>query len=217
MRRFRWVPMLLVLVAAGTASARAQNDDWQRKWFWGIKGGALVYTMPTWGQVFTPQLGAEWLITAKRSALYVGVSQSVATAESDPGFTFSNVSGAQRVEFNGMRRIQIAILVFPTNGALQPYAGGGFVIETLPNAAVAGLTGTTQTTAQNLVDSASSGGFFLTMVGAQLRMRKFAIFAQAQFSPQGQDFLLRGSSMSFELGLRYALTSARSDDITTRR
>lgn len=216
MRRLRRMLSLALVGATVAIPARAQNPEWQYQWFWGVKGGLLTYTLPTPGQVLSPQVGAEWLITAKRTALYLGVSQTVGVTESD-GFTFSNISGTPVVGFNGMRRIQIAVLVFPTSGTLQPYAGGGFVIETLPDAAATGLTGTAATAAQNAVDGASSGGFFLTMVGAQLRMRKLAIFGQAQFSPQGRDFLLGGSSMSFEFGLRYALTGAREDDVTTRR
>jgi hypothetical protein len=207
----------LALVGAAVAvPARAQNPDWQYQWFWGVKGGILTYSLPTAGGVVSPQAGGEWLITAKRTALYLGVSQTIGITESD-GFTFPNISGTPVVGFNGMRRIQIAVLVFPMSGALQPYAGGGFVIETLPNATATGLTGTALTAAQNAVDAAASGGFFLTMVGVQLRMRKLAVFGQAQISPQGRDFLLGGSSVSIEFGLRYALTGAREDDVTTRR
>jgi hypothetical protein len=216
MRRLHRILALAVLGVAATTPARAQNPDWQYQWFWGVKGGVLTYSLPTPGQVVSPQVGAEWLITARRTALYLGLSQTVGVAESD-AFSFSNISGSPVVGFDGMRRIQIAVLVFPTNGTLQPYAGGGFVIETLPNATASGLTGTALNAAQNAVDNASSGGFFITMVGAQLRMRKLAIFAQAQFSPQGRDFLLSGSATSIELGLRYALTGAREDDVTTRR
>jgi hypothetical protein len=207
---------LALIGAAVAVPAQAQNSEWQYQWFWGVKGGILTYSLPTPGQVVSPQVGGEWLITAKRTALYLGVSQTVGVTETD-GFTFSNVSGTPAVSFDGMRRIQIAVLVFPTNGVLQPYAGGGFVIETLPNATVSGLTGTALTTVQNAVDAASSGGFFITMIGAQLRMRKLALFGHAQFSPQGRDFLLGGSSVSLEFGVRYALTGSREDDVTTRR
>lgn len=216
MRRLLRMLSLALVGAALAVPARAQNPDWQYQWFWGVKGGILTYSLPTPGQVVSPQVGADWLITAKRTALYLSVSQTVGVTESD-GFTFSNISGTPVVGFNGMRRIQIAVLVFPTSGKFQPYAGGGFVIETLPNATVTGLTGTALTAAQNAVDGASSGGFFITMVGAQLRMRKLAIFGQAQISPQGRDFLLGGSAVSLEFGVRYALTGAREDDVTTRR
>jgi len=216
MRRLRRMLSLTLVGAAIAVPARAQNPEWQYQWFWGAKGGIATYSLPTVGQVVSPQVGGEWLITAKRTGLYLGVSQTVGITETD-AFTFPNISGTPVVTFNGMRRIQIAVLVFPTNGALQPYAGAGFVIETLPNATVSGLTGTALTASQNAVDAAASGGFFITMVGAQLRMRKLALFAHAQISPQGRDFLLGGSSVSLELGLRYALTGSREDDVTTRR
>jgi len=216
MRQLRRMLALTLVSAAAASPALAQNPDWQYQWFWGVKGGIITYSLPTPGQVVSPQVGAEWLITARRTALYLGISQTVGVTETD-GFTFTNVSGTPAVAFDGMRRIQIAVLVFPTSGVLQPYVGGGFVIETLPNAEVTGLTGTALTTVQNAVDGASSGGFFISMVGAQLRMRRLAVFGQAQFSPQGRDFLLGGSSVSLEFGVRYALTGAREDDVTTRR
>lgn len=216
MRRLHRLLALTALGLAAAAPVRAQTTDWQYKWFWGAKGGMLTYSLPSSGTVVSPQVGGEWLITARRTALYLGVSQTVGVTETDT-FALSNISGAPTVSFGGMRRIQIGVLVFPTNGALQPYAGGGFVIETLPSMAVSGLTGTALTAAENAAAAASSGGFFFTMAGAQLRVRKLAIFGQVQFSPQGRAFLLSGASTSFEFGVRYALTGAREDDVTTRR
>ena len=217
MRRFRWVPMLLVLVAAGAASARAQNEDWQHKWFWGVKGGGTMYSLPTAGRSFRAGAGAEWMVTGARSALYVGYSQTLGVSETDT-FRFKNLTNPVTVGFNGMHRIQVALLVFPTDGTLQPYAGGGFVIETLPNPTRISDHGTSANTSiDNDLQNKASGGFLITMIGAQLRMRRLALFGHVQFSPQGQSFLLGGGSTSIEVGVRYALTSSRVDDITTRR
>lgn len=213
--RFALGAALVALAAATPLSAQIQ--DWQSKWFWGAKGGVLGYSIPSAGTVFVPQFGGEWVITARRTALYVGYSQSN-TAERDT-FPFTGVTPPIWIAFNGMRRMQIGIVVLPTNGALQPYVGGGFVIETLTNARV---DTTLSTAAQNTVDRAlqdqSAGGFALVMAGLQLRMgRKLALYGQYQGSPQGRSFLLPGSSHSLEFGLRYAFLGAREDDVTSRR
>jgi hypothetical protein len=212
--RFALGAALVALAAATPLSAQIQ--DWQHKWFWGAKGGMLGYSLPTDGRVFVPQYGGEWLITGRRTALYAGYSQS-STAEQD-SFALTGSASAVTVNFSGMRRIQIGVVVFPTNAAIQPYAGAGFVIETLTGARTVGLTGAAQTSAERALADAASGGFALVMAGVQMRMgRKLALYGHYQGSPQGRAFLLAGSSHSFEFGVRYAFLGSREDDVTSRR
>ena len=208
--------VLAVLAQAAARPLAAQTYDWQYKWYWGVKGGMLTYSLPTTGQAVTPQLGGEWVVTAKRTALYVGFSQSP-TAQQDT-FRLASVSGGPyQIAFDGMRRIQIGVMVFPTNGNLQPYVGGGFVIETLTNARYTGAAAISSTVS-TAINNASSGGFALVIAGIQLRMgRKLAIYAHYQGCPQGHDFLLAGSSNSLEAGIRYAFLPAREDDVDNGR
>ena len=213
--RFALGAALVALAAATPLSAQIQ--DWQHKWFWGLKGGMLGYQLPTAGRVFVPQYGAEWLITGKRSALYAGYSQS-ATQERDY-YTFTGIATPIPVIFDAMRRIQVGVVVFPTNAALQPYVGAGFVIETLTSTrADTVLNSGNQGTVDRSLSDQSAGGFAFVMGGLQLRMtRKLALYGQYQGSPQGRSFLLAGSSHSFEFGARYAFLGAREDDVTSRR
>ncbi|MBI1722953.1 MAG: hypothetical protein HYR48_03470 [Gemmatimonadetes bacterium] len=217
MARQRFVLGAALLALAAATPLAAQTHDWQYKWFWGAKGGALGYTLPRSGQVFGPQVGAEWVITARRTALYAGYSQS--TIQERDYYPFTGISTDIPVIFESMRRIQIAVIVFPTSGAFQPYVGGGFVIETLTNTrADSTLSSGNQTTVDRALQDQSAGGFALVMGGLQLRMgAKLALYGQYQGSPQGRDFLLPGSSHSLEFGLRYAFLAAREDDITSRR
>jgi opacity protein-like surface antigen len=216
MTRHRFALGAAFIALAAATPLSAQIQDWQHRWFWGFKGGMLGYTLPTTGRVFVPQFGAEWLITGKRTALYAGYSQS-ATQERDY-FSFTGVTGTIPVIFDAMRRIQIGVLVLPTNSAFQPYAGAGFVIETLTGAHADTVlaTGPQGTVDRSLADQ-SAGGFALIMAGLQWRMgRKLALYGQYQGSPQGRAFLLSGSSHSFEFGVRYAFLGAREDDVTSR-
>src|SRR5512142_45008 len=140
-RRILAGAMVAVLAGAAAAPLTAQTYDWQNQWYWGAKGGLLNYQLPS-GMVNPTQFGGEWLITAKRTALYVGYSQSP-TAQQDT-FRMSKLTGGPyTIGFDGMRRIQIAVVVFPMNGMIQPYVGGGFVIETLTNAQFIGITPST--------------------------------------------------------------------------
>jgi opacity protein-like surface antigen len=218
MTRHRWA-LAAAFLLAGASPLSAQIFDWQHRWYWGVKAGVLGYTLPTLGQVFVPQFGGEWLITAKRTALYASFSTST-TTELD-NYTFTGVTGTVPILFDGMRRMQIGVVVLPLNGTFQPYAGAGFVIETLTNPGIdpsASVSSSVRTTVENQLGDASSGGFALVMAGVQLRFgRKLALYGHYQGSPQGRAFLLRGSSHSIEGGIRYAFLSSREDDVTSRR
>lgn len=217
MRHFRWLLALALLATAGAVPLRAQIQDWQYQWYWGAKAGVTTMTLPS-GGVVNPAFGGEWMITARRTALYLSYAMT-RTGQADNFANFSGVSGAVPIAFDGMGRIQIAVLVLPWSGKLQPYLGGGFVIETLSNAGVVGTLPTAvQTVVTHDLPGMSSGGFALLMGGVQLRMGKAAVFGQVQVSPQGRAFLLSGSSVSVEFGLRYAMTGSREgDDVTSRR
>lgn len=217
MRHFRWLMALALLATAGAAPLRAQTHDWQYQWYWGAKGGVTSMSLPSSGTVFNPAFGGEWMITARRTALYLSYALT-ATGHSDNFSNFTGVSGGVPIGFDAMGRIQIAVLVLPFNGKLQPYLGGGFVIETLSNAGAVGvLAPAVQTIVTRDLPGKSSGGFALLMGGVQLRMGKAALFGQVQVTPQGRAFLLSGSSVSLEFGLRYAVTGSREDDVTSRR
>ncbi len=212
MTRHRSLAIAALLVLASAAPLAAQIQDWQNQWYWGAKGGLLSYSTPS-GKVNQPQAGGEWMITARRTALYA--SYSTTFKQTGDIFTTSTGTTVPAV-WDAMQRIQIAILVLPWNGNIQPYAGGGFVIETLSNAAVNSASPTSVQT--QFVEQNSSGGFALAMIGLQIRVGKLAVFGQAQFSPQGRDFMLPNGSSSFEAGVRYAFLGSReTSDAATQR
>lgn len=208
------VLLATVLLVAAVQPLPAQVRDWQHRWFWGANAGMLGYNLPTAGTVFVPQAGGEWLITARRTALYFGVAQTF-TAEQD-SFVLTGVQDRQQVAFDRYRRIQIGIVAVIGDGALQWYAGGGFAIHTLVGAR---NTGTTQSTAiDRAISDASSVGVAMVVGGMQLRFgRRMALFGHFQGTPGTQDFLLSGATSSLEGGIRVNLLPAREDDMTTRR
>lgn len=219
MVQHRSLAIVAVLALATAAPLPAQIQSWQRQWYWGAKGGIQQVTLPTVGRVNDATAGGEWMITGMRAALYVGYSTTF-TQHGD-NFSFSTVQGTLvPVVWDALQRIQIGIVVFPTNGSIQPYAGGGFVIETLSNAQVNPTNTLTQPqllAATRFISAHGSGGFALVIGGVQIRLGKAAIFGQAQLSPQGRDFILPNSAISLEFGLRYAFLGSREEDVTTRR
>lgn len=215
MRRHRFLlgAALLTLAAAKPLSAQAVQD-WQYRWFWGVRGGVMSYELPSFGRQFTGVGGAEWLITARRVALHIGYDQSFSGATDS--FALQGFTTPEEVSFDGIRQIQIDVVAIIGDKAFQPIVGGGFVIETLTNARSTNTTASTPI--QDAVANASSGGFLHLMAGAQYRMgRKLAIFGNFGYSTQGRDFLLAGSAMTFQGGVRYALLGAKENDPTTRR
>jgi hypothetical protein len=204
---------LLTMAVAGPLSAQAVQD-WQYKWFWGVRGGVMSYELPNFGRQFTGVGGAEWLITARRVALHLGYDQSFAGATDS--FTVNGLSSPEQVSFDGIRQIQIDVVALIGDKAFQPIIGGGFVIETLTNAH--STASTSSTTVADAINNAASGGFLHLMAGAQYRMgKKLAIFGNFGYTTQGRTFLLAGSAMTFEGGVRYAFLGAKENDPTTRR
>ena len=202
-----------LLAAPLSAQGARRVQDWQYRWYWGVKGGMMTYTLPTAGNVITPQFGADWLITERRAALYVGYSQSF-QAETDT-FAIAGLAGTNNgVTFDAVKRLQIGVVAIVGDKNLQPIVGGGFTIHILSNA-----RSTTTNPSQGVIDAindAASQGFLFLMGGVQYRMGRLALFGHYQYTPQGRGYLLKGGSSNFEGGIRYALLGSREENPGTR-
>lgn len=217
MARYRMLLSTVVLsvaLAAPLAAQRAPVQDWQNRWYWGIKGGMMSYRLPTSGNVITPSAGIDWLITQRRSALYISYSRSF-QAEQDT-FAVDGLAGTNNgVSFDGLQKITIGVAAMIGDKRLQPYVGGGFALHILANAQ--STTPSPPTSVSSAITDASSGAFLFVLGGLQYRMgTKGAVFASWQYSPLGRTYLLQGGSSSFEAGFRYAILNA-TDDSRTRR
>jgi hypothetical protein len=210
MSRYRML-LSTVLLAAAVAeplsAQRARLQEWQNRWYWGIKGGLMTYQLPTSGDVITPAAGADWLITHRRAALYISYSRSF-QAEQDT-FAVSGLAGTNNeVAFDGLQKISVGMAAIIGNGRLQPYIGGGFALHILANAR--STTPNPPSQISDAIDDASSGAFLFFVGGAQYRMgSKGALFASWQYSPLGRSYLLQGGSSSIEAGFRYAFLNAK--------
>lgn len=210
----------LALLLLAPSQGQAQSHSWQTKWYWGVHGSVLSYeTAMTTSRKFAVGGGAHWLITGKRSALYVGFDQyytpdSVTAAIAD----VSVASGVREVDFTQTRRIQALLYAIPSDNALQIMLGGGFSINQVTNAIPQGPFATTQeaVNAADLTAEADTRAFVVFSGGVQYRMGKLAVFSHYQYMPSSSFYLLFGEQHALSAGIRYALSSAH-EDVTTSR
>jgi hypothetical protein len=198
-------------------SAAQAGRQFKDAWFWGIKGGSMLYSSASTENSLAPMLGAEWLITRSRGGLYVSYDQAFLSTtgsflDRDPDSTF-----VRSVSLKNMRRLAIAAMVFPMQSAkYHPYAGFGMALNQIGGAAF--QTGFVNTVRYQIaLDSvqAKKANFSpIVMGGLQVRLSRFSVFGQAAASPIQQNFFLYNSNsgqafnFSLETGIRYNFGSS---------
>ncbi len=127
----------VLFVSAGAAPLAAQAEAWQGRWWWGGQASAFLYKTPaqTSNQVAI-DVGGHWLITGKRSALYMSFNQVI--FESGAQSAIFDGGGTRLVDFGNGRRIQAMLYAIPTDTKLQILAGGGFAIHQITDAVAQG-------------------------------------------------------------------------------
>jgi hypothetical protein len=198
-------------------SAAQEGRQFKDAWFWGIKGGGMLYSSASTNHSLAPSVGAEWLITRSRAGLYLSFDQAFLSTrgqffDRDPDSTFY-----RNVDLKNLRRFGMAAMVFPMQSAkYHPYFGIGLALNQIANAT---FTGSFATPAryQIALDSVQSKktSFSPNFIGGlQMRMTRFSVFGQAVASPTQQNFFLYnqggGSAMSFAIegGVRYNIGSS---------
>jgi hypothetical protein len=127
----------LVVALVARPSAAQQSNDRTHRWYWGAQAGGLLYQTNAQGYFFDPVIGAHWLITGKRSALYIGAEQVFFLTESRAVVADRNsATGLRDATFSQVRRLFAGVLVFPLQKRIEPFAGGGFAIMTVQDPTV---------------------------------------------------------------------------------
>ena len=203
---------------------RGWNKDYQ--WYWGAQGGALISKTNTEPLVYNPVVGGHWLITARRTALYVAYEQSfflndahaVIFDQGSSGCSLGSVP-CRDVTFNDVRRIMFGVLAFPAQKVIEPFAGGGFALMQVLNPEVDCSSCTTLgevVQAEDLAHDASSKAFFWIMGGLQINYSsKLNVFAHYMLTSSASGFLIDGNTHTLQGGIRYSLGSAK-EGITER-
>jgi hypothetical protein len=200
-----------------TLSAAQAGRQFKDAWFWGVKGGGMLYSSASTENSAAPMVGADWLITRTRGGLYVSFDQAFLTTtgsflDREPDSTFQ-----RNVALENLRRFSIAAMVFPLQSPrYHPYAGFGMVLNQIGSASAQGafLNSSRYAIALDSVQSKKTSFTPLLIGGIQVRMPQFSVFGQAMASPAQQGFFLYnangGAAFNFSLegGIRYNIGSA---------
>ncbi|MFN8582456.1 MAG: hypothetical protein U0163_15960 [Gemmatimonadaceae bacterium] len=196
------------------ALAQAQSGgSFTDSWFWGIKGGASMFTVVDGASKKTaPSVGAEWLVTRTHIALNLSIEQAFFDAIA--GVYDPTVAGSVRpVDIKDWRTYKGSILFFPKHyDSFHPYAGVGFAINVIQKAAPEGqfTSQSSQDAVFKQVSDYSSRSSVVFTGGAQYAVGRSSIFGQVTAMPTRTRFLISGSgyTFGFEAGLRYNVGNA---------
>jgi hypothetical protein len=200
-------------LAAAQRIERVQPRPFTDAWFWGVKTGATAFWTTAMRNAASPLVGAEWLITRSRGALYVSVDQSFIDSKSAiPHLVVDTngdtvVQGNAMVNIRGLRRVSAAALAFPKSyGAVRPYGGVGLALNMIQHAETENAPNEFD---RQIIDDQSSRVAAFFMGGAQAQVGPVSLFGQATYMPAKTRFLLNGKpTYFFETGVRYNIGSA---------
>ncbi|HMG18583.1 MAG TPA: outer membrane beta-barrel protein [Gemmatimonadales bacterium] len=202
---------------------RGFNTNFQ--WYWGAQGGAFVSKTNVQPLVYDPIVGGHWLITSRRTALYVAYEQALFLADAkavifDPNSSNSSVGPSFRdVTFNDMRRLMFGVLAFPAQKVIEPFAGGGFALMQVLNPVIdcsAGCTLSEATEAADRAHDASSRAFFWIMGGLQINYSsKLNVFAHYILTSSAANYLIESNTHTLQGGVRVSLGTSK-EGITER-
>jgi hypothetical protein len=218
MRLLRVLAASSVFAALLTQPLAAQDGrQFKDAWFWGVKGGGMLYSSFSADNAVAPFVGADWVITRSRGGLYVSFDQAfMSTLGTFPDRDPNNVTFDHQVDLTNLRRFSVAGMIFPMQSpTLHPYLGAGFAFSQIATATLRGGAGSTSRYAQALdsVQTKRSSFSPLFVGGVQARLPRFSVFAQATASPTQSNFFLsrnggRAFSFALEGGIRYNVGSS---------
>ena len=187
--------------------------DWAHKWYWGGQGGLLVFRTNVDGISFEPTFGGHWLVTGKRTALYVSYEQSFFLSERHSTFVEPDGSVTPgNVAFKDLRRIMVGVLAFPAQKRVEPFGGIGFALmEALNVEATCSScqSGAQFAAMQDAADEAASKAFFFWMGGIDIKQGRLALYGHYILTSSARGFIIDGTTHTFQGGIRYSMGSAK--------
>jgi hypothetical protein len=216
MRSIRGLAIAIAALALLPQVGSAQlGRRFENAWFWGAKGGMLVYSTINASDQLAPVFGAEWVITRRYGGLYVSVDHAIMSEQAQ----YLNVdmlpdSSVADMDLKDIRRYNVAAMIFPDIGRwIRPYVGLGASMTQIARA-------TNRATYTSANEEMSTEGLIaeykatlspLSILGVQLRLPLASVFAQATAMQTPQRFFLRGTNSftySLEAGIRYNVGSS---------
>ncbi len=197
----------------------------QYQWYWGAQGGAFIYKTNVQPLYYDPIVGGHWLITARRTALYVAYEQAIFLTDANAVMLDRNSSGSsvgpgfRDVTFHDMRRLMFGVLAFPAQKVIEPFAGAGFALMQVLNPVVDCSTCATLSEAVEAADrahDASSKAFFWVMGGLQINYStKLNVFAHYLITSSAAGFLIESNTHTIQGGIRYSIGTSK-EGVTER-
>ncbi len=208
MRRTTKLATFVAVFLFTSANLSAQDDSWQRRWYWGAQGGVALQGGNTAGTV-----GGHWLITGKRSALSMGFDAIFFEGGSSEIVTNAqSATGASTVGYSKGRRLQLILYGIPNDNKLQVYGGAGIAISQITDAQPLNTLSTAEFNgALNRIEELDTKAFLVFVAGAQLRMGRTALFGEYKLFPATDTFLIQSDQHQISAGIRYSLTHANEE------
>lgn len=210
----------LVAIALVRPAAGQVPEDRSHRWYWGATAGGFAYKTNDQSYVIDPMIGVHWLITGKRTALYVGAEQAFLLTQARATVVDQSTGSAHDVTFDQVRRLFIGLMAFPLQQHIEPFAGVGVGLITIQNP-TADCSGATLTAvcstpadaanAEALAQSAGSKAIGWAIGGVQINVGKLAVFGQYMVNSAANNFLLSGATHTFSGGVRYSFGSSKED------
>jgi hypothetical protein len=202
---------------------RGFNTNFQ--WYWGAQGGFLLSKTNVQPYAYDPIVGGHWLITSRRTALYVAYEQAFFLTDAqavifDPASSNSSVGpGFRDVTFKDVRRLMFGVVAYPAQKVIEPFGGGGFALMQVLNPTVDCSSCATlgeAVEAADRVHEQSSKAFFWIMGGLQINYSsKLNVFAHYLLTSSAANFLLESNTHTLQGGIRLSLGTSK-EGITER-
>jgi hypothetical protein len=216
MRSIRGLAIAIAALALVPQVGSAQlGRRFENAWFWGAKGGFLVYSTANVSNKAAMVFGAEWVITRRYGGLYISVDHAIMSEQAQ----YLNVdllpdTSVADMDLKDIRRYNMAAMIFPDIGRwIRPYVALGASMTQVARAT--NRTGYTspdeEMSTEGLIAEYKATLSPLSIVGVQLRLPLASVFAQATAMQTPQRFFLRGDNSftySLEAGVRYNIGSS---------
>jgi hypothetical protein len=216
MRTIRGLAIAIAALALVPQTGSAQlGRRFENAWFWGVKGGLLVYSTVAVSNQAAPIFGAEWVITRRYGGLYVSFDHGLMTEQAQylNADMLPDTSIAD-MELKDIRRYNMAAMIFPDIGRwIRPYVALGASMTQVARATnrTAYTSTDEELSTEGLISEYKATLSPMSIVGVQLRLPLASVFAQATAMQTPQRFFLRGGNTftySLEAGLRYNVGSS---------
>jgi len=164
---------------------------------------------------FQPTVGGHWLITGMQTAMYVGYDQAVFISPQQ-WFVVAAPNLGGTFKFDGVRRVMAAVVAFPMQQRIEPFAGGGFAImqaRGVDTSTAGSCLGCASSSDSSVVFAAANNqgtrAFVWIMGGIDINQGRLALFGHYILTSSSGNFAIQGSTHTIQGGIRYSLGSAK--------